>query len=397
MLGLCAGETEVTQKAVKKGRIFKDQSKLSFDYVPDKLVHRDAQYEKIRTIFRPVQEGQMSQTALLVGSVGTGKTATTKRFCLDIIKESEGSGRAIDFVIINCRQRNSENAVLQRLIAHFDEHYPDRGFSTAEMLRSIAKHIEKRKMHLIVVLDEADVLIKKGASDLIYQLSRFDEEKISPRPSLSVILISQRYVLDQLDQAAMSTFRRANVIRFEKYTAEELRDIVATRAELALFANVIDPDSVQLIADVSAEFGDARFAIEMLDRSGMLAEEEGSERITPENVRAAKAMTYSFVTESKIEELERQRKMVLLAVCRAMKDQAFVTTGEVEKVYRIVAEEYKEKARAHTQFWEYVQELSNIGLIQTKVTGDPGGGRTTYISLLDIPAKVLKEKLEEVL
>ncbi len=84
---------------------------------------------------------------------------------------------------MNCRQRSSENAVLQRIIAHFDERYPDRGFSTAEMLRSITKHIEKRHMHLVVVLDEADVLIKRGASDLIYQLSRFDEEKISPRPS----------------------------------------------------------------------------------------------------------------------------------------------------------------------------------------------------------------------
>lgn len=387
----------MSQKIVRRGRIFKDQSKLSFDYVPDRLVHREGQYDKLRSIFRPVQEGLMSQTALLVGSVGTGKTATTKRFCLDIAKESEGSGRLIDYIIINCRQRNSENAVLQRLITHFDEHYPDRGFSTAEMLRSIGKHIEKRKLHLVVVLDEADVLIKKGASDLIYQLSRFDEEKISPRPSLSVVLVSQRHVVDMLDQAAMSTFRRANIIRFEKYSVEELRDIVSSRADLALFANVIEPDSVQLIADISAEFGDARFAIEMLDRSGMLAEEEGAERIVPEHVRAAKALTYSVVTESKIDELERQRKLVLLAVCRVMKDQAFVTTGEVEKTYRIVAEEYHEKARAHTQFWEYVQELSNQGLIQTKVTGDPGGGRTTYISLPDIPAKVLRQKLEEML
>jgi cell division control protein 6 len=74
-----------------------------------------------------------------------------------------------------------------------------------------------------------------------------------------------------------------------------------------------------------------------------------------------------------------------------------VTTGDVERSYRGVAEEYGEKARAHTQFWEYVQELSNAGLIQTKVTGDPSGGRTTFISLPDVPAKVLREKLEELL
>jgi cell division control protein 6 len=339
----------------------------------------------------------MSQTALLVGNVGTGKTATSKRFCLDLVKEAQSTGRIIDFVLVNCRQRNSENAVLQKIIAHFDDRYPDRGFSTAEMLRSITKHIEKRKMHLVVVLDEADVLIKRGASDLIYQLSRFDEEKISAKPSLSLILISQKYVLDMLDQAAMSTFRRANSIRFDRYSATELMDIVNVRAELALFNNVIDDDSVQLIADIAADFGDARFAIELLDRAGMLAEEVHDEHITPEHVRAAKALTYSVVTESKIEELEKQRKLVLLAICRVLKEQAFVTTGDVERSYRGVAEEYGEKARAHTQFWEYVQELSNAGLIQTKVTGDPSGGRTTFISLPDVPAKVLREKLEELL
>jgi cell division control protein 6 len=195
----------------------------------------------------------------------------------------------------------------------------------------------------------------------------------------------------------MSTFRRANLIRFDRYSATELSDIVNVRAEMALFNNVIDADSVQLIAEIAADFGDARFAIEMLDRAGMLAEEEHDERITPEHVRAAKALTYSVVTESKIDELEKQRKLVLLAICRTMKDQAFVTTGDVERAYRVVAEEYAEKARAHTQFWEYVQELSNAGLIQTKVTGDPSGGRTTYISLPDVPAKVLREKLEELL
>jgi cell division control protein 6 len=397
VLGIREGEERVSVRPSHPGRVFKDQSKLSFDYVPDRLVHREQHLDRLNSLFKPVFEGQMSQTAMLIGSVGTGKTATTKRFCIDAKKASEGTGRPIDFVLVNCRQKNSENAVLQRLITHFDEHYPDRGFSTAEMLRSIAKHIEKRKIHLIVVLDEADVLIKRGASDLIYQLSRFDEEKISPRPSLSLLLVSQKYVLDMLDQAAMSTFRRANAIKFEKYGAAELKDIIGARAELALFPGAIEDGSLQLIADIASEFGDARFAIELLDRAGMLAEEEGSDKVLPEHVRAAKALTYSVVTESKIEELDRQRKIVLLAICRSMKEQAFVTTGDVERTYKVVAEEYGEKARAHTQFWEYVQDLSNNGMIGTKVTGDPSGGRTTYISLPDIPAKVLREKLEAML
>jgi cell division control protein 6 len=80
-----------------------------------------------------------------------------------------------------------------------------------------------------------------------------------------------------------------------------------------------------------------------------------------------------------------------------MKDQAYVTTGEVERSYAVTAEEYGQRARGHTQFWAYMQDISNEGLIDTKVSSDASGGRTTYISLPDIPAKVLRQKLEEML
>ena len=102
-----------------------------------------------------------------------------------------------------------------------------------------------------------------------YHLSRFDEEKVGGRASLSLILISQKYVLDMLDTASSSTFKRANAIMFDKYSAEELADIVAERATLALFPNAIGKESVSLIGDIASEFGDARFAIELLDKAGI--------------------------------------------------------------------------------------------------------------------------------
>jgi archaeal cell division control protein 6 len=375
-------------------KVLKDPSKLSFDYVPERLVHREKQMERLHMIFRPVLEAGTSQTALLIGNVGTGKTATSKRFCLDLIKEGNASGKAMDFVVVNCRQRNTESSVLLRLVTHFDERFPDRGFSTAEMLRALHKHLEKNKVHLIVVLDEADVLLRKGAGDLIYHLSRFDEERVGGKASMSLILISQKYLLDMLDPASLSTFRRANAITFDKYSAAELRDIIGDRVPLAFYPGTVAQETIDLIADVSAEWGDARFAIEILEKSGMLAEEEGAALVTPENVRTAKAFTYSVVTESKIERLDVQRKLVLLSVARALKEHAYVTTGDVEKAYRIAAEEFGEKPRGHTQFWAYLQQVANEGLVETKVTGDPSGGRTTSISIPDIPVKVLKDQLE---
>ncbi len=381
----------------RAARVLKDPSKLSFDYVPEKLVHREKQMDRLWMMFRPVLESGVSQTAFLIGNVGTGKTATSKRFCLDLVKEGTNMGKAMDFIVVNCRQRNTESSVLLRLVTHFDERFPDRGFSTAEMLRTLHKHLDRLKVHLVVVLDEADVLLRKGVGDLIYLLSRFDEEKVGGKASMSLILISQKYLLDMLDPASMSTFRRANAIIFDKYTAEELKDIVASRVPLAFYPGTVPQSTIELIADASGELGDARFAIEILEKAGMLAEEEGSQQVTPENVRTAKALTYNVVTSSKIEVLDVQKKLVLLAVARASREQAYVTTREVETAYKIAAEEYGERARGHTQFWAYLQQLANEGLVETKVTGDPSGGRTTYISVPDMPVKVLRELLEGML
>ncbi|MDR2866449.1 MAG: AAA family ATPase [Methanomassiliicoccaceae archaeon] len=381
----------------RRSIIIRDGKKLSFDYVPEKLIHREEQMSALRMLFRPVFEDGRSETAFLTGTVGTGKTATAKRFCEDMMRYGMESGKPAEYVMVNCRQRNTENAVVLQIIRHFDPGHPDRGFSVAEMLRTIRGIMETRKIRLVVVLDEADILIKKNAVDIIYQLSRFNEESIKKVSSISLILIAQDYILDKIDVASLSTFKRTNTVRFSRYTRDELRDIIKIRSDEALFPEKIREDAVDLIADISKEFGDARFAIDLLDKSARKAENKEEGIITAEEVREAKAMIYSVVTESKLMDLDRNHKITLLAIARSIKDKAYVTTGAAEKTYAVVCEEYGETARKHTQFWTYVQNIEKTGLITTSVKGDSEGGRTTYISLPDIPSKVLAQKIESIM
>jgi cell division control protein 6 len=374
--------------------VFKDLSKLSFEYLPKRLVHRQKQMKRLSTLFGPAIESNVTQNAFLFGSVGTGKTHLSKRFCMDFQKYANSKGKNLEYVIVNCRQRNTDAAVLLRILTHFDERFPDRGFSITEMLQILRKHIQKRKAHLLVVLDEADVLLKKSGSDLIYSLSRFDEESMGQKSSVSMILISQRNVLDIMDAPSLSTFKRTNVIEFGKYGADELTDILGERVDLAFHPGAVESPSVSLIADIASEWGDARYAIELLEKAGMLADEDGSREVIPENVRAAKAETYSTITESKIAELEQHKKLVLLGIARRMKREAYITTGEAEDGYAIACEEFGERKRGHTQFWKYLKELDALGLIDARVSREGVVGKTTMISLPEIPAKVLEERLE---
>ncbi|HIH00518.1 TPA: AAA family ATPase [Thermoplasmata archaeon] len=377
--------------------VFKDQRTLSFDYVPQKLVHREGQMKRLIMLFRPVVDSNFSQNAVLMGSVGTGKTATSKRFCMDLKEYGEKHQKAIDWTIVNCRQRNSESSVILQVVNHFQPNFPDRGFSITEMLRILRKDLEKRKVHLVIVLDEADVLLKKAGPDLIYKLTRFGEEKVDGREYVSLILISQKNVFDLLDAASASTFKRTNAIEFGKYSYEELKDIVAQRGELAFHDGAVGDDSVDLVAEISSEWGDARFAIEILEKAGMLADEEGAGTVSVEHVRGAKAEAYSSITESKLADLDRHQKLTLLAISRSIRGKAFITTKEVESAYKVACEEYEEKARAHTAFWGLMKDLDTLGIVSAKKSGPGISGKTTVIKLLDIPAKVLEKKVVQIL
>ncbi len=375
--------------------VFKDQGKLSFDYLPDKMVHREKQTQRLFSLLRPIVEAGASSNAFLYGPVGTGKTHTAKRFCLDFRKYASESNRAVDWDLVNCRQRMGDDAVLLKLLQHFDARFPERGFSIAEKMETLRRHLEKHKLHFVVILDEVDALLKKSGADLIYSFARIAEESAAAKGNISMILISQRSnALEYMDPAALSTFRRSNVVEFPRYDRKELREIVSGRVQLAMHPGTVDEDIIDLLADIASEFGDARYGIELLEKAGMLADEERDEVVAPEHVRGAKAHVHPTEVQERLGLLDVPKKLVLLAVARKIRKKAYISMGDAEKAYTVVCEEYGEKPRAHTQFWKYVQELDALGLIDTKLSGEGVVGKTTLISLPEIPAKVLCDNLE---
>jgi len=264
------------------------------------------------------------------------------------------------------------------------------------MLQVLRTNLQRKDAQLILVLDEVDALLKKSGSTLIYDLTRFNDETMKTGTPVSVIMISQKDIFSEMETAALSTFKRSNTIILEKYTRDELYDIVRQRVGLAFHANTVLGESVDLIADIASEFGDARFSIELLWKAGMYADEKHAKQVIPEYVRAAKAETYSVVTETKLRLLGKHQLIALLSIAkRLQKDSvAYANTGEVEKTYAITCEEYNEEARAHTMFWNYLKEIEQAGFIKVKPSGKGQLGTSQLISLPDIPAEVLREKLE---
>jgi len=378
------------------GNIIKDQKKLSFDYVPEDLPNRDEQIKNLFGLFKGIVSSDVSQNVFLHGNVGTGKTATAKRFCINFKEWAKGKGKNIEYVFVNCRRRKNNSSAMWKIVHHFDKGFPDRGFSVGEMMEILKNKLKEQKTHLIVVLDEVDALIQKDGSELIYLLTRFNEEELSAVSNVSLILISQKNAFELLEESALSSFKRSNRVRFPKYNSDQLYEILNQRINLSLYPGAIEDEELRLLADIAGKKGDARFGIELLEKSSLIAEMDGRDLIKSEDVRGAKAEVDPYVTESRLRNLNEQERVILLAVTRKLKKQAYTTTGDVEELYKIICEEYECKKLGHTQFWKYLKSLSNDGLIETKTVSD-GGGRTTKVSIADIPAEKMENKLLEIL
>ncbi|HVL88241.1 MAG TPA: AAA family ATPase [Candidatus Thermoplasmatota archaeon] len=378
--------------------VFKDQSKLSFDYVPDELPGREEEAGQLAQAFRGLLSARVPVNVTITGPVGVGKTALSKRFCMEFHRAAEKRGTRVEWTEVNGRKKPSASAALLKILQHFEPRFPDRGFSVSEMLDNLRAQLARREAHLIVVLDEADFFVKRAGSELIYDLTRFNED--GSGGTVSLLLTGQQHPRAALDEASASTLKIAAEIALARYGAEPLSRIVRQRVGLAFHPSTVPDDLPELLGEIAAEFGQgsARYAIELLEKAGIVADGEGRSRLNAEDVRVAKAETYGVVSEAKLRDLDRHRQLALLAVARALKrGDAFVTTGEAEKRYALACEEHGEAPRAHTQYWNYLKDLEAAGLLTARRSGKGMTGATTLLSLPDVPARVLEEKMLEIL
>ncbi|MGQ9566071.1 MAG: ORC1-type DNA replication protein [Candidatus Bathyarchaeales archaeon] len=379
--------------------VFKDESKLDINYLPPSLSHRETQLNLLTKFFQFATEvpGKMAQRALIVGKVGTGKTALAKIFGLKLMQTAQEKGIDLRYVHVNCRERKgSLFMILQQVIFDFYPHFPKRGYSSEELLQILLQMLDEKNMFIILALDEFEALIQNEGADSIYKLTRIHESRLKAPQRLSLLCILREFsCLDALDESTRSTLQR-NIIFLEEYTKNQLRDILNSRVALAFRSGVVDEEVVDLIAEqAERENGNARYAIELLWRAGKYADASGLREVSPDCVRRASSSVYPTVQKDTVFSLELHEKLFLLGVARRFKqtNATYITMGEAEESYLIVCEEYGEKPRRHTQLWKYVNNLSAADIIGAKVSEGGVRGKTTLIELPYIPAEELEREL----
>ena len=375
------------------GKVLLDRAPFSFDWTPPALIGRDEELRELASMFIGMDGHGVSGRAVITGPVGSGKTVMTRRFGEDLQRMLDGR-RKIVLAHVNCRNHPTASQVLQEIARSLDSGHPERGFSSSEIIQSIRRNIKTHETHLLLVLDEIDVLIRNDKGDLIYKLLRIDEGQ-DQQGSLSMMLVSQDGSLIRLfEPAIISRLGESSVLALGGYDESALTGIARQRYEEACRPGSVGEDTLSKIGRFAAETGDARLAIELLEAAIRRTEKDGRGDVLVEDVRPS-TLRGASVEPSQIDNLGKHQKLVLLGICRRLKKMDEISSGDAQKLYNLVCEEHGAKPRSYTTFWKHLKELETLGLIESRTANATvGRGRTQHITMTNAAPAALESRIE---
>ncbi|MBE6495763.1 MAG: AAA family ATPase [Methanobrevibacter thaueri] len=360
----------------RRNTIFKDKKPLDHRFLPDKLVHRDEQIRQIAKYWVDVLDNVTPSNVTLYGKTGTGKTAASKFAREQLIEAANNENVFVKIEYVRCTDFTTEYQVIAELCNRLGRDVPNRGWTKAEVVNAFRQLFRTnafgKKLHLIVILDEIDILLEKDGDGILYTLTRTD--------NISVLSISNYLDFKKLINSRVTSSLNDKEIVFPPYGANQLADILSERAQLSFHDDVLDSDVIPLCSAMAAkEEGDARYALDLLKNAGELAFDEDAQKVTSDHVKRAKdRIEHNKVTEI-ISTLPLQQQRLLEAILTLSKQGEEITSGKLYEEYTDVS---KSDAVTYRRIFDFINDLELLGIISTNtVSRGRGKGRTNIIKL----------------
>lgn len=385
---------EVFEKFVNNCDIFINREVLRHDYLPERLPHREKTIRRLAETVAPVLKSARCSNAFLYGKTGTGKTAVTKYVLNRLEIKAKQFEASVRICYVNCRLAGTKYRVFSKLCQSLGGHIPFTGLSVGEVFDRLRLCLESVSIIFVVVLDEIDALIKARGDNILYELLRINEMLTDSKVSLVGISNDLR-LKEFLDSRVLSSLSEEEIV-FKPYDAEELRNILADRAQLAFYDTALTDGALSLCAALAAaEHGDARRALDLLRVAGEVAERYGAEFIEEEHVRDAERHIEHNRTVEALRTLTLHLKLVLLSLFHlGQADVQRGTTGEIYEVYNDLCGELGTGPLTQRRVSTLINELDSLGLLNAKVISRGRYGRTKRIRL-EVARPLLKKVFSE--
>ncbi|GAG39427.1 unnamed protein product, partial [marine sediment metagenome] len=200
-------------------------------YTPETVYHRDGEINKIASILAPVLKQEKPSNLFVYGNTGTGKTLAVKHVIDNLEEISKNKKIPLKITYTNCKLKrvaDTEYRLIAQLAGFFGKSIPTTGLPTDEVYRIFYDAVEKEKCVVLLVLDEIDQLIKRAGDNVLYNLTRINEELKNSKITL-VGISNDTTFIENVDVRVKSSLSEEEIL-FPPYNALEIQSILKERS-----------------------------------------------------------------------------------------------------------------------------------------------------------------------
>jgi len=390
----------VFTKFLETKPIFANREALTISFAPETIPHREKQINDLGRILAPALKGGKPSNIFLYGRPGTGKTLISRFVGSELEKITSLNGQKIKIIYVNCKMKkiaDTEYRLIAELSKELGKEVPFTGLPTDQVYRAFFESLEEKKQTIVLIIDEIDSLIEKTGDEILYNLTRINQNLKNSRISIIGITNNLSFI-ENLDPRVKSSLSEEELI-FPPYNALQLQDILKTRASLAFVPEILEGGVIEKCAALAAqEHGDARRALDLLRVAGELAERNSEEKVTINHVDSAQQKIDLDRVIETVKTQPKQSQAVLYAIVQLAEKNSDIQTGEVFDVYQNLCNQHGLKPLTQRRVSDLIAELDLFGIINTRIISKGRYGRTRIItlSLSDNVYKRLKNLLYEI-
>jgi cell division control protein 6 len=363
--------------------IFDQKEAFSESFQPGAIEGRDEEIRKYVNALQPVINGHQPNNIFLYGNTGVGKTAVTE-FVLDQLQSDASRYDDLDLTVIyiNCKTLTSSYQVAVSLtneIRPEDNQISHTGLPQSEVYQTLYSELNAIGDTILIVFDEVDSIGEKD--EILYELPRAKKNGNLNDTTVGIIGISNDFSFrEKMDPRVQSTLCQRE-IQFPPYNANELREILASRASIGIKKGVLqtplDEDAaISFCAAVAAQDrGDARQALDILQRAGEIASTEGDSTITEEHTKTAHSRYERDRVKQGMRDLTQHGQLSLVAVVsKTAKQETPCTSKDIYEEYSRICRKTGYDKLVTRSIQNHLSDLQMVGILsgRDRRQGSPG-------------------------
>ena len=368
---------------------------LHFTYIPEVILHRDSEQEKVTQSLIPILKKSRPSNLLVYGKPGTGKTLVVRKVLSKIQNRVEKTQFPIKLVYTNSKDETTLYGLLVsfgRQLGLDEKDLPATGLAISEVFKRLLKTINQGKLNIVFVIDEIDYLaylVSKTGKDILYQLTRANGRLTEG--SLTLVGISNDLTFkERLDPRVISSLGEEEIV-FTSYSVEQIRKILENRIQKAFIKNAVEEPALNLCAAMAGrEHGDARRALDLMRVAGELAEREQSETVNENHIRGASQKIEENKEVAALQSYPLHEKLLIIAVMKT----SGLSTGEIYTTYKNLCKVVGQKELTTRRVTQMLSDVELSGIISGRIIHQGIHGRTKKFKLAISPL-IIKETFKD--